>query len=744
MLVAVISALGFALSVLLIVRARRVRARTPEEGADAGRPREERASVPWAAFFSFLQLFVAVYSALGFVEQDLLSALFLNVVLCAGVVFDLERARVADALRAFADRHPRIGRPLVVMVVSVCLAGAFAWLALEVPSNHDLTWAYPLCMLLEWGLITITMGGIYFISQRRGVPCAVEIFVLYVIGLAEYFVITFRSMPITPSDLTALSTAASVSGGYSYDVTAFCLYALGFACLGALLVQVAAFYRFPKEQRTRARMGVNVAWGVFFLAFIVCQTLFLDYYNTLQISVYSWRPLESYYRQGFLPSFISEAQEIIPSKPSGYSVDAAEELIDDYAADYDERSADDEDRAAAVEQFEQDSPTVIVIMNESFSDLSIFDEMHAGYDGPEYFNSISDALLRGTLYVSALGGGTANTEYEFLTGNSMAYLGSGVYPYTTYELSDVENLAQQFSDLGYSTVAMHPNHATNWNRENAYAELGFDEFLDIDDFEDADTLRDMVTDQATYDKILELLEDSDEPQFIFDVTMQNHSGYYTGLIPYSERVTLNIDGTIDAAVNEYVSLIQASDEALEYFLEALEEVDEEVIVVFFGDHQPYMTSDYNDLWYDDEDDAEHTARVWQTDYVIWANYDVAGNDQVSEEQDISVNYLNALLMEVIGAPLSDYQKALLAIQEDLPLVTSVLYADSDMTLYLKGTDVDEDDGQEAVSAADAWVDLWNMQYYQMFYDGKDVFTSNYQDEPNETDPNEDPGTTLIK
>lgn len=113
------------------------------------------------------------------------------------------------------------------------------------------------------------------------------------------------------------------------------------------------------------------------------------------------------------------------------------------------------------------------------------------------------------------------------------------------------NLAEQFKSLGYSTTAMHPNHATNWNRENVYKDFGFDQFLSINDFQGADTLRGMVTDQATYDKILELLDQNAARQFIFDVTMQNHSGYDTGLLPVDKQMHLNIDTTdLDAKTVE--------------------------------------------------------------------------------------------------------------------------------------------------------------------------------------------------
>ena len=741
MSVAVISLLGCVVSILLIVRSRRAKA------AHAPRPElpSRRASLPWAIFFAALQAFLGVYAALGFVQDDPISGIAVNLVLCLAALFSVERQTVAEKVLGFAGPGGRFGHPVLAMVLLMLVAGMFSWLSLELPSNHCLGWTYPLCMLLEWGLITATMGGLFLAFQRRSAPAIVVAFAAIVIGLAEYFVITFRNMPIKPGDLTALSTAAAVSGGYSYDLTAYCLYAIACLVLCILCCQMAAFFRRPREGRTRKGFWGNLVSGVAFVLAVVLTVTCVDFYGTLQITVYSWRPLESYYREGFLPAFISEAQEFHPSQPSDYSVEDAEELIDGYADEYDEENADDADLAAVQEQFEEDEPTVIVIMNETFADLSIYEEMHADYEGPEFFNSIDDAVLRGTLYVSAFGGGTANTEFEFLTGSTMAYLGSGVYPYTTYNLADVENLAQQFSDLGYDTIAMHPNHADNWNRANAYEDMGFDDFLAIEDFEGADTLRGMVTDAATYDEILDLLEEDDDPQFIFDVTMQNHSGYTTGLIPDLLMTELKVNGLMESdEVNEYVSLIEQSDQALENFLDELEDVDEEVVVVFFGDHQPSFASDYNDMWFDDEDEVTHNERAWSTPYLIWANYDVEGSSQTSEELDLSSNYLGAVMAETIGMELSDYQKALLQIEEDMPAINSVGYEDADSEWYAKKTKKKDDSDGDDSEVSEAWSDLWNMQYYQLFYDGKDVYTLNTQDEANETDPNSAPGTHLIQ
>ena len=700
-----------------------------------------------------IQLFFTVWSAIGLVDcadpMAVVVAIVAHALLCGCVYLNIRRGFVLDRLQALVGKEGKFAHPLLGASIMMLLAGVFATLGLEFSSNHDLTWMYPLCLLLEWALIAFAMLGFFFLFQRRSGGAIVLAAALYILGIAEYFVILFKSMPISPGDLTALSTAAAVAGtGYTYTITSFCMLSLAFTVIAIQICSLAAQLA-PKRQKGSWRgLVLNLLIAVACLGGIAAHTTLFDYYHTLYIQVYSWRPLESYYRQGFLPSFISGAQTIKPSKPEDYSVSGAKKLISEYADEYDSNSQTGGSSTARLEaekQIDEEKPTVIAIMNEPFSDLSIYQNMHANYQGPTYFKSIDDCLSRGRLYVSAYGGGTANTEFEFLTGNSMAYLGSGVYPYTTYDLTDTENLASQFKSLGYYTTAMHPNHGTNWNRENVYKDFGFDQFLTINDFEGAETLRGMVTDKSTYDKILELLDTNSDPQFIFDVTMQNHSGYDTGLIPYDKQVSLNIDGELNSNVNEYVSLIQQSDEALEYFLGKLSKLDRKVVVVFWGDHQPFFPDTYNNRWFTNEDDATHQERLWQTNYIIWANYDVAGNSQTSHEEDLSSNYLSSELMSLIGAPLTDYQKAHLSLRQSLPALNSVGYEDAQGRWLLSSSKSDETYSDTIAAACEkARSDYHTMQYYMMFGNGKDIYTKHYQDAANETDPNLAPGTTKIK
>ena len=738
MLVSIPSFIGLAASVFVLVQA--VRA------SRAAQAPVSRGAIAWSVIFMLFQAFLGVYAACGLIQDDLLSALMASAVLVGCVWTSANHATVNDRLQALAGSQGRFPHPAIAGILLILVAALFAGLGLELPSNHDFTWVWPLCMLLEWWLIAFVMLGLYFLFQRRGGVPAFLAFVLFGFGVAEYFIITFKSMPIQPGDLSALSTAAAVAGtGYTYSLTAYCVYGLMFCAIALLLCQFAGLFRPERARRSRRGLIINILVALVCLGSVGAHVTLVDYYHALNITVYTWRPLESYWRQGFLPSFISAAQTIKPPVPEDYSVNGAKDLLKQYADEYDAGEGASEGRAAAEQQFNDEKPTVIAIMNETFSDLSIYQNLHTDYQGPKFFKSLNDTLARGRLFVSAYGGGTCNTEFEFLTGNSMAYLGSGVYPYTIYDLTQTENLAAQFKQLGYTTTAMHPNHGTNWNRENVYRDFGFDDFLTIQNFQDADKLRGMVTDKATYDKILELLQQDSGPQFIFDVTMQNHSGYDTGLVPADKQVNLTIDGVVDPEVNEYVSLIEQSDQALEYFIGQLRELDRKVVVVFFGDHQPFFPSEFNDRWFTGEDEATHAERLWQTDYIIWANYDVAGRDQNGATDDLSTNYLGAQLMDLIGAPVSDYQKALVSLRQAMPAINATGYEDRSLRWYLSSATAENlETSTDAVDAEQARNDYAHIQYYKLFGDGKDVYTKHAQTAANETDPNLAPGTTKVK
>ena len=533
-----------------------------------------------------------------------------------------------------------------------------------------------------------------------------------------------------------MATAMSVAGGYVYKVDGTVILGISIAAVGWCLCSLmhgreadsekgraprqckeAASEKGRASRRRKLAVAGNLGVATACVGSFVAVVAFVDFGVVLGVHVDGWDTARSYERYGAITSFVAAAQDLEIPRPAGYSSAQAvadeQELADDHAS-----SADPNARAAAQAQFAETRPSIVCVMNESFSDMSLYDGLGVGYEGPAYFNSIDDALVRGQLAVSTYAGGTCNTEFEFLTGNTLGYLGKGAYPYTLYDLSTTDNLASQLSSLGYDTCAIHPNLGTNWNREGIYAGFGFDEFLTIDRFEDAPQFHSGVSDAATYEEVLGRLRGSSNPQFIFDVTMQNHSSYDQDNIDPSllrgyEPDYLNESQA--AELDEYLACIDASDRDLEWFIGELRKLNRPVLLVFFGDHQASVSAAVNDAMFPDEADQTHGARTYLTNYLVWANYDVAGAGSMRVEE-ASSSTLGALALDAVGAPLSGYQEAQLGARLSMPTISALSYTDVEgrrhATGGLKTLAGADPNGDPAARARDAYLKLARVQYHR--------------------------------
>ncbi len=648
-----------------------------------GRPTARQ--IRWLVLPFLLLAVIAVFCALGLYQAGILELLALVALGAAAFVSAraaLHGDRARAAVAAWGDKRglsPERAHALF-SVASLLVCALLGHLAIESTYNYELYLMAPQFALLQYLIILLAMALLYFLFQRHGAGLVLGVGLCSLIGIAQYFIASFKGAAILPNDLFVLGTAAAVSGGYTYVLGGGV--AISLACL--LLASAVGCLVMPESvpsAKGKRRVAVNLGAAAALLVALVGVVTIPSYFDDLGVQMKYWYSLDYYRKQGFLTSFIAVAQDLPIDKPEGYTEEDAEELKKAYAATYDETLGASEGRLEAVEQFDETKPTVICIMNETFSDLTCLDGAAWGYDGPARYNALDDRLATGDLAVSVLGGGTCNSEFEFLTGVSLAYVGDGKYPYSLYDLSDAPSLAEQFSELGYSTTAMHPNYASNWNRDRVYRALGFDRFLSIDDFQGDEVFHSGISDEETYNKILELLDGDEGPQFIFDVTMQNHSAYDQNNI--GDVPQYHVDGVSDydnARLSEYLACIDESDRALSEFLAKLEQLDRPVVVVFFGDHQPALSQIVNDALYPQEkDEFTHNRRIYETTYSIWANYDVAGNDQTSERMDASPAYLGAMTAEMIGAPLTDFQKAQLVTREEVPAVSLVGLETSDGT-----------------------------------------------------------------
>ena len=617
-----------------------------------------------ACLCALAALFVIVYAACGFSDAPWFVVAGAVVLLVAcGVAFLVRTKRTETALRRWS-----LARPAVVL-----LAVPVGFYLLERPWNDQLLLMEPYYALANLCVLGALFAIVYAAGQRTRGAVMAFLLACLVAGAANHFVILFKGQPVVPADLFALSTAASVGAGYTFSLDARLLEVIVvFAAASTAVAYV------PKVAATPRRLVAN---SVCALALAGCFGWWIGSYDmekAYAVTVDVWGVKESYAEQGSTLCFLKRVQDLSPAQPDGYDADAVAALLGGLGDGAVETAA------------ETEAPAVIAIMNETFSDLSRYPGLADTDARPAYYYDIAaSALESGDAYVSALGGGTCNSEFEFLTGSSMGHLGGGVYPYVLYDLDGAESLVSYFDALGYATHAIHPAESTNWRRDRVYDQLGFDAFTDQSAFADADTLRGLTTDRATYDYVLDLLAADENPQFVFDVTLQNHGGYDVGGLDDGMAVTVPLgDGTTSSELDEYASVIRQADRDLAYLVEQLNALDRPVVLCFFGDHQPGFSDWLFEVTHDganaDDLGLDAVQERYTVPYMIWANDAAraqgAGGGERGEARDrerTSLNYLGAKLVDAAGLPTTSYQRFLLAVREAVPAINLNGYLTND-------------------------------------------------------------------
>ena len=560
--------------------------------------------------------------------------------------------------------------------------------------THVITDLAPLILVLNllffyvlYGLLTALTG-----SVRMGFRLATLVPMLF--GLTNYFVVSFRGSPIVPWDLLSFGTAASVADNYEFVLSWKAFYSV-LAFIWMILLSSKSTVRLGRKKLRVISIAAYAA--LMFLYVGEIQNSAVQSFFGMDTTLFTLNVL--YRNNGIAAAFLGNLRFLNIEQPSGYSVDKVEALmkqVEENAKNEPEPDAQGETvqatqaetNATAETEAPASSgqyPNIVVIMNEAFSDLSVWGDFATSEEVMPFFKSLQQEAVGGELYVSVKGGNTANTEFEFLTGDTMGFLPKGSIPYQQYINDETPSLASYLKTLGYSTTAIHPYNRTGWDRDTVYEKFGFDEFLDKDSFSSPYRLRGYISDKSAFDKIREQfsIKGDDERKFIFEVTMQNHGGYSRETPDFNIYLTLpEVTGktTSVVATEKYLTLINQTDRALEELIDYFKEQDEPVIVVMFGDHQPsdYITNVIQRICgATTSDSLADLEQGYRVPFVMWSNYGL----EHKYYDGISVNYLSSILMENAGIPLTGYQTFLKKLMETLPVINANVYRDADGNFY---------------------------------------------------------------
>ena len=508
----------------------------------------------------------------------------------------------------------------------------------------------------------------YFVRRRRRVAAAKWAFgIAWGIGMANHYLISFRGRTLFPGDFLTLRTAANVAGNYDYRPDSMQWLTIGI--FAAVLVLLSFL---PREEKRlfdwRGFAPAAAGTAVFLAAFFGT-----GWVEGLGIEPSMWTTRGN----GLVLNFTVCLKYMKVEKPDSYSQETLAALAGENPSDAADAAASADGGTRPV--------NVIVIMNESLSDLSVLPGVETNMDAMPFLRSLTENTVKGYAYSSVFGGTTANSEYEFLTGNTTAFLPAGTVPYQMYVSPGDPSLVGQMEALGYTTIAAHPYRSSGWNRPTVYADYGFDEVYFESDFQDRAYMRGdertgYVTDRCDYENLIRWYEEKEEgqPLFLFNVTMQNHSAYQMAWTNLPKEVWLT--GELEnrfQTVNQYLSLVYQSDQAFEDLIDYFSQVEEPTMILLFGDHQPQVaTNFYTDVLGTNPDTA--TAQKKQmVPFVLWANYDIPEAQGV----ELSLNYLSALLMDTANLPMTGYQKFLSQLWEAAPVINTVGVRDAEGNWY---------------------------------------------------------------
>ena len=561
----------------------------------------------------------------------------------------------------------------VINILYILFAPCYIFFNMEIAVfNETYSFRKQHLSLLLFNFLLIGILELIFIVITNRVRLGTDIwaFICVMFNIVNHFVYEFRGTPAMASDIATVGTALEVADGYKIQFNFYTTVALvmlfDFIMLGRVIKCEPVFKKVSHRLCGIAVMAIVSVTGF-------SQLVMTDMVSNRGLYLSLFNPMRSYQQYGSIACFARGIKLSVPEKPNGYSLKKVEEITSKYTSD----TVDPNKKR----------PNVIVVINEAFSDPQVLGDIETNEDYMPFIHDLmkNGNCVSGTTYASIVGGQTANTEYEFLTGNSMAFLPKGTVAFQLYLRHAMPSLVTELKSEGYTgNSATHLQKARNYNRDKAYPLLGFDKFYDYTNMiVPFVKMRNNATDQCTYDNITHDYEQqrklTDAPYFGYTMTIQNHSSYDVPFDNFDDK-RIVVENADAPDLGYYLSLIKYSDEMFENLINYYKNTNEPTVILLTGDHQPRihdesMDSITNGEWRNWND--EEMMRRYEVPFLIWANYDI--DKKIVEKT--SMNYLQTILMETIDGDLTGFQKFQQDIQKEIPVLTSNGYWGADGKFY---------------------------------------------------------------
>ena len=539
----------------------------------------------------------------------------------------------------------RMAFPLAASLITVLLGEWIARGALTADTVTSFIFPHAEAYLLAWlflFLVWLLLDWIFRLPPLSTlgmavlgcVPCAVN-----------FYTLQLRGEPFLPWDLAQVSEAAGVASAAGIKIQTSMIVTVVVEL--ALMAGSFFLYRGRHKQRWLPRVAGSAA-----TAAALCLLIFGVYLQpavcqAIGIVPDAWMQDRYYRYYGVVTGFMTNLSNLEIDKPDDYSEEAVDAILDnvDESRKFSTGPLYPTSYAATTAKDEQvKKPTIIYVMNESYWDVSELEQYGIKFDTDVSANlhALQQTSAYGRAYSPSFGGGTCDVEFEALTGYSASFLPSGSKPYQQHVTKPMFALPSYLKTQGYQTAAVHCFWAKYWSRDTAYPNLGLDDFISLEDMHGVTKVRKhywtsgLVTDDSMADQIIGQYEkmkaSSDEPVFLHAVTMQNHTNYNKENYPDDQRVKVlehpaGMKASTVGALEDFATGIRDADAMLGKLTAYFSQVDEPVILVFWGDHYNPIDSNYDvytTTGYASDSSAD--PRLHQTTLLLWSNYSDAQVD----------------------------------------------------------------------------------------------------------------------
>lgn len=484
--------------------------------------------------------------------------------------------------------------------------------------------------------------------------------VMLIVAIANYYKMLVVGEPIYPSDLSMISNIDEIIGYVKNLLSPTLIIGL------LIIIALLAILSFICRKGFKLTMKLRVIFFAIFIAYLAS----IFYYEKSPLkplvnsTVYftKWNQLNNYQQNGFLFGFITNLQNDLMIKNDHYTEANLQKIMDDYT-----KKAEDYNESADLSQ----QPNIITIVSESLSDPTIFNQLTFSEDPLPNLRQYLETYSSGHFLSPFKGNRTANVEFEYLVGFTNSLLLEGTIPFQQALSSkpEIPSFISFMDQLGYTSVAIHPNNAAFYKRSQVYPALGFDEFLSIDKMKHLEYIdsQKYVSDQSVFDELYAELEAADRPIFAYGLTMANHIAVFDKKFGENTIEVLDANGEHNTEMETYAEGLKQTDLALKEFITKIENYDEPTLVIFFGDHLINFQSDIHEQhgYIEKDTDALRAKLFFETPLLIMSNMD---DFQIENIDDVSPIFIAPLILRELNLPLSPFYVFLLDLYEEFSVL----------------------------------------------------------------------------